>query len=238
MRQIVLDTETTGLSPAEGHRITEIGCVEIINRRITDSSFQTYINPEREIDEGAIRISGLTNDFLQDKPKFFAVVEDFFTYIKGAEVIIHNAPFDVAFLNYELRLMQHKCSEFANEVKIFDTLEFARRLHPGQRNSLDALCKRYRIDNSHRSYHGALLDAKILAEVYLAMTAGQTNFMLTHEEEEINLDKLEVTKKKDFIKRVKTLKIIQANAEELAEHKKYIEHIKKKSEGVCLWEQE
>lgn len=241
MRQIVLDTETTGLLPAEGHRITEIGCIEIIDRKITDNTFHTYLNPERELDDGAAKITGLSWLFLQDKPKFTEIVESFLHYIQDAEVIIHNAPFDIGFLNYELHLIEHACCEFADAVKIFDTLELARRLHPGQKNSLDALCKRYKIDNTHRSYHGALLDAKILAEVYLAMTAGQTNFVFTNEEETAKFEANTANKKttrKNLITRDKPLKIIAANAEELTEHEKYLAYIKTKSEGVCVWEKE
>ncbi len=237
MRQIVLDTETTGLSPQEGHRITEIGCVEIINRRITGNNFQTYINPEREVDEGAVRISGLTLQFLQDKPKFLQVIDACLAFIGDAEVIIHNAPFDIGFLNHELNLMNHDFRDFENKIKVIDTLALARRLHPGQRNNLDALCKRYKVDNSHREYHGALLDAEILAEVYLAMTAGQTNFMLAPEEYAGFNQNGKATKKQVHLVRNNILKITKANAEELIEHNKYLEHIKSCSEGVCIWEQ-
>jgi DNA polymerase-3 subunit epsilon len=182
-RQIILDTETTGLDPLKGHRIIEIGCLEMINRRLTGNKFHVYLNPEREIDPGATQISGLTNEFLDDKPKFIEIVNDFLAYIEGAELIIHNAPFDVGFINSEVSLAEHSWQTIDNYVRIFDTLLLARKLHPGQRNSLDALCRRYGIDNSHRTYHGALLDAEILSQVYLAMTAGQTQMALDGESE-------------------------------------------------------
>lgn len=177
MRQIVLDTETTGLEPGDGHRIIEIGCVELLDRRLSGRTFHQYLNPDREVDAGAVDVHGLDNDFLADKPRFPEVAEDFLAFIRGAELVIHNAPFDVGFLNHELELMGHgerieDCSE------VLDTLTRARKLHPGQRNSLDALCKRYEVDNSNRDLHGALLDAEILADVYLAMTGGQTALSL------------------------------------------------------------
>ena len=169
-RQVVLDTETTGLNPQEGHRVIEIGCVELINRRITRNHFHVYINPGRTIDAGAIEVHGITNEFLKDKPLFKSIAEDFIAFIQGAEVIIHNAPFDVGFLNHEFHLLPKKLGQMEDYSTVFDSLVFARKKHPGQRNSLDALCKRYNIDNSHRQLHGALLDAEILAEVYLLMT--------------------------------------------------------------------
>lgn len=177
MRQIVLDTETTGLEPGDGHRIIEIGCVELVDRRLSGRTFHQYLNPDREVDEGAVDVHGLDNEFLADKPRFPEVAGDFLEFIRGGELVIHNAPFDVGFLNHELELMAHPeriedCSE------VLDTLTHARRLHPGQRNSLDALCKRYEVDNSNRELHGALLDAEILADVYLAMTGGQTALSL------------------------------------------------------------
>lgn len=177
MRQIVLDTETTGLEPRQGHRIIEIGCVEMNDRRLTGNNFHQYLQPDREIDAGAIEVHGITNEFLQDKPRFKDVVEDFIEYIRGAELIIHNAPFDVGFLDHEFRLCDQSIviTELAT---VTDTLTMARRLHPGQRNSLDALCKRYEINNSHRTLHGALLDSEILADVYLGMTGGQTALSL------------------------------------------------------------
>ena len=176
-RQVVLDTETTGINPKEGHKIIEIGCVELINRRLTQNRFHVYLNPDREIDAGAIEVHGITNQFLQDKPRFADVVEDFLTYTKDAELIIHNAPFDVGFLNHELGLLNRETRTIESNSTVFDTLAYARKKHPGARNSLDALCKRYGIDNSHRDLHGALLDAEILAEVYLIMTGGQASLL-------------------------------------------------------------
>jgi DNA polymerase III subunit epsilon len=183
MRQIILDTETTGIGPEQGHRIIEIGCVEMIDRRITGEHFHIYINPERAVDEGAFKVHGISNAFLSDKPVFQDILPDFIRFVDGAELVIHNAPFDMGFLNSELRhcdwrqTLDHHCT-------VLDTLDLARKKHPGQRNSLDALCKRYDIDNSNRELHGALLDAEILAYVYLAMTGGQISLLgeLAHNE--------------------------------------------------------
>jgi DNA polymerase-3 subunit epsilon len=173
MRHIVLDTETTGLSTKEGHRIIEIGCVELYNRKLTGKTYHTYLNPNRAIDEGAMRVHGITNEFVSDKPFFSDIVNEFKLFIQGAVLIIHNAVFDIGFLEYELSLLKDNWEVIADHCKIIDTLAMARDKHPGQRNNLDALCKRYEINNQHRTYHGALLDASILAEVYLAMTGGQ-----------------------------------------------------------------
>ncbi|HLU62061.1 MAG TPA: DNA polymerase III subunit epsilon [Gammaproteobacteria bacterium] len=178
MRQIVLDTETTGLEPAEGHRIIEIGCVEIVNRRLTGDDRRWYLNPDRDIDEGAVEVHGITSDFLADKPRFRDIVDEFLEYIRGAELVIHNAPFDVGFLNHELEVHLGRSERVDVICGVLDTLQMARRMYPGQRASLDALCKRFEIDNSRREYHGALLDAQLLAEVYLAMTGGQAALLL------------------------------------------------------------
>jgi len=164
VRQVVLDTETTGLEPSQGHRIIEIGCVELINRRLTGNRYHQYLQPDRDIDEAAMEIHGITNDFLEDKPRFAEVAADFLGFIRGAELIIHNAPFDVGFINHELKLLGEKTGQVGDFCSVLDTLEQARQLHPGQRNNLDALCKRYGIDNSQRELHGALLDAEILAD--------------------------------------------------------------------------
>lgn len=172
MRQVVLDTETTGISPESGHRVIEIGCVELINRRLTGRHFQVYINPEREVDAGAYKVHGISSEFLQDKPLFKSILNELIDFISGAEVIIHNAPFDLGFLNSELRRVKWK-NGFEDHCSIFDTLVYAREKHPGLRNNLDALCKRYDVNNTNRELHGALLDAEILAYVYLAMTGGQ-----------------------------------------------------------------
>jgi DNA polymerase-3 subunit epsilon len=230
-RQIVLDTETTGLNPREGHRIIEIGCVELINRRLTQNTFQVYINPNRLIDNGAIAVHGISNEFLQDKPQFENIVDDYLAFTDGAELIIHNAPFDLGFLNHELSMLKGKKRKVEDNCTIFDTLPFARKKHPGARASLDALCKRYGIDNSHRELHGALLDSEILAEVYLAMTGGQFSLL--------DFDDAEKTEKQGIVRlsadRPK-LKVIKCTEEELKEHQLRLDAIKKES-GVCIWKQ-
>lgn len=181
-RQILLDTETTGLDPASGHRVIEIGAVEMIERRVTGSQFHRYLNPQRVVEEQAVAIHGLNNAFLADKPLFADVFEEFLAFIDGAELIIHNAPFDVKFLDNELRLVGCAPATIGSRATITDTLALARSMHPGQKNSLDALCKRYKVVNSHRTLHGALLDATILAQVYLAMTGGQKSLSLSPDE--------------------------------------------------------
>ena len=178
MRQIVLDTETTGLEPAEGHRIIEIGCIELLDRRFTGHTFHEYVNPDREVEPGALEIHNLSNEFLSNKPRFAEIAQSFLKFIEGAELVIHNAAFDVTFINNELRILGHADADITQRCGVLDTLELARRLHPGQKNSLDALCKRYNVDNSARQFHGALLDAQILADVYLAMTGGQAALLL------------------------------------------------------------
>ncbi len=231
MRQIILDTETTGLSPEDGHRIIEIGCVELVNRKLTDNRYHVYLNPDREIDAGAIEVHGISNEFLADKPRFEAVVEEFLGFVTDAELIIHNAPFDVGFLNHELSLCNHHCV-IEECCAVIDTLILARKKHPGQRNSLDALCKRYGIDNSHRELHGALLDAEILADVYLAMTGGQIS-LLTDEQEISGKDDNGAVRKIAIDR--PELKIIYCNSEENIEHQKYLEIIDRASAGKCLW---
>jgi DNA polymerase-3 subunit epsilon len=224
MRQVVLDTETTGLSPQQGHRITEIGCYELINRQPTGSVFQTYLNPEREIDARATQITGLTWEKLQDEPKFIEVVDKFIDFIDNAELIIHNAQFDLSFLDHELKLASHAWQSIARNLSIIDTLDMARRLYPGQRNSLDALCKRYAIDNSHRKYHGALLDAEILAHVYLAMTAGQTDMELVPVvNAEFNRGSGSNQQRRSNGKGMPELPIVMASAEEEAAHAKMLD---------------
>ncbi|MCP4470077.1 MAG: DNA polymerase III subunit epsilon [Gammaproteobacteria bacterium] len=178
MRQIVLDTETTGLEVSLGHRVIEIGCIELVNRRVTGNHWHYYFNPDREVDIGAFEVHGISNEFLQDKPQFGELAEDFYQYVKGAELVIHNAAFDMGFLNRELLLLDAPHAPLEECCAVLDTLLLARQRHPGQKNNLDALCKRYDIDNSQRSLHGALLDARILADVYLAMTGGQTSLGL------------------------------------------------------------
>ena len=192
MRQIVLDTETTGLEVSLGHRVIEIGCIELVDRRVTGNHWHHYFNPEREIDAGAYEVHGISNDFLQDKPRFVELADEFYDYVKGAELVIHNATFDVGFLNHEMKLLQASYEPLGDSCSILDTLLLARQKHPGQKNNLDALCKRYDIDNSQRSLHGALLDARILADVYLAMTGGQTSLGLDAEQgAETNLEPVE-----------------------------------------------
>lgn len=232
LRQVVLDTETTGINPKEGHRIIEIGCVELINRRLTQNRFHVYINPEREIDAGAIEVHGITNEFLRDKPKFADVVDDFLAFAKGAELIIHNAPFDVGFLNHELGLLNHNAGSIEAQCGVLDTLAYARKKHPGARNSLDALCKRYGIDNSHRELHGALLDAEILADVYLLMTGGQFSLLDEHDGEGAE---------QQVIVRLSAdrapLKVIRCSDEELEAHEQRLAKIAKASGGNCVWQQ-
>lgn len=232
IRQVVLDTETTGISPKEGHKIIEIGCVELINRRLTRNHFHVYLNPDREIDAGAIEVHGITNQFLKDKPRFNNVVEDFMRFTHGAELIIHNAPFDVGFLNHELALLPGEERRVETNSTVFDTLAYARKKHPGARNSLDALCKRYGIDNSHRELHGALLDAEILAEVYLLMTGGQAS-LLDEGDHASNGNE-------HAIVRLSTdrppLKIIACSSEEEQDHQQRLAKIAKVS-GHCLWQQ-
>jgi len=231
-RIVVLDTETTGLSPEQGHRIIEIGCVELVNRRLTGNRFHVYINPERAIDDGAIEVHGITNEFLEDKPRFAGVARDFMAFVEGAELVIHNAPFDVGFINHEFALLADPLAPITNYCEVFDTLAFARQKHPGQRNSLDALCKRYGVDNSHRELHGALLDAEILADVYLLMTGGQ--FSLLDEASEGQSAGMESS----VIQRIATdrapLRVIACAADELDAHQQRLAAIEKAG-GVCLW---
>lgn len=233
-RMVVLDTETTGLNPQEGHRIIEIGCVELVKRRLTGKRFHVYINPDRIIDEGAIAVHGITNQFLDDKPHFEQIVEDFSAFIRGAELVIHNAPFDIGFINQEFLRLENKTGTVADLCEVFDTLAYARKKHPGQRNSLDALCKRYGIDNSHRDLHGALLDAEILADVFLLMTGGQSSLL---DEGQSGMDDSRINIE---VKRVHAdrpaLKVIRCNDEELTAHQQRLEAIEKAG-GACIWNQ-
>ncbi len=233
MRQIVLDTETTGLDPKDGHRIIEIGCVELLHRRLTGNTFHCYINPEREIDKGAQAVHGISNALLADKPVFKAIVQEFLDYINGAELIIHNAPFDVGFLNHEFKLCRQRLKKVTDYCGVFDTLSFARKQHPGQRNSLDALCKRYQIDNSHRELHGALLDAKILAQVYLAMTGGQASLFVEDVVAESPSQK-EAAIKASSVNLSAPVTIIKATPDENEKHELYLKQLKEKN-GVCVW---
>ncbi len=232
MRQIVLDTETTGLDPREGHRIIEIGCVELIDRKMTDNRYHQYINPEREVDEGAIEVHGITNEYLADKPVFAEIADDFLDFIRGAELVIHNAPFDVGFINHELKRLDAGHGEVDSFCTILDTLQMARSMHAGQKNSLDALCKRYDIDNSNRELHGALLDAEILAEVYLAMTGGQVHLSLDGVSDSGQTVAEEI---KPITAERPHLRVIRASDEELVEHFARLEAINKASGGQCVW---
>ena len=229
MRQIVLDTETTGLDPRQGHRIIEVACIEMVNRRLTGRHLHKYVNPEREIDEGAQAVHGITLEFLADKPKFADIVDEFLDFINGAELVIHNAPFDIGFLNAELRRLDRVpvgtiCSG------VTDTLKMAKELHPGKRNSLDALCDRYEIDNSTRTLHGALLDTELLADVFLAMTRGQNSMMIEPDAEarpQLGAD--------GVVRQRKPLIVRRALPEEVAEHDRVLAAIDKESKGACVW---
>jgi len=233
MRQIVLDTETTGLSTAQNHRIIEIGCVELVNRRLTGREWHRFINPERDIDEGAERVHGISRASLEDKPRFFEIAEEFLDFIRGAELVIHNAEFDVGFLDFELGLMQHPKPTISEHATVLDTLLMAREMHPGQRNSLDALCKRYEVDATKRNVHGALIDSELLARVYLAMTGGQTALLLDEEREEDaegpvggGISRLSPVDLE--------LKVQRANADELQAHDAMLEKLR--ASGNCLWD--
>jgi len=229
MRQIVLDTETTGLNAREGNRIIEIGCVEIINRRLTGNNFHRYINPERDSEEGALAVHGLTRDFLADKPKFAEIAKEFREYVADAEIIIHNAPFDLAFLDAEYdRIGLPRFVEHVGEI--VDTLVQAKQLHPGKRNSLDSLCDRYEISNAHRTLHGALLDAELLAEVYLAMTRGQESFSidLGDASGQSGGAGVEVAALENII-------VLAASEDEVALHEATLDKVDKESRGACIW---
>lgn len=236
MRQIVLDTETTGLDPKHGHRIIEIGCVELIDRRLTGNNYHQYINPQREIDAGALAVHGISNKFLSDKPVFGDIAKAFIDYVDGAELIIHNAKFDLGFLNHEYRLQDKKFTSFEKQCSVIDTLTMARQMHPGQKNNLDALCKRYAVDNSNRDLHGALLDAEILSWVYLAMTGGQSSLFVdetkaVNPQQPMNHDIKRVDKERP------ALVVVKATDEESAEHKRYLKMLNKISNGKCGWEE-
>ncbi|MDQ7075389.1 MAG: DNA polymerase III subunit epsilon [Gammaproteobacteria bacterium] len=229
MRQIVLDTETTGLDPKSGHRIIEIGCVELMNRNLTGNHYHQYINPQREVDAGAMAVHGISNEFLADKPTFDEIAQPFFDYIKGAELIIHNAPFDVGFINHEFVLLGQvlPAIDSAGVCTILDTLKMARKRHPGQRNSLDALCKRYGVDNTQRDLHGALLDSEILADVYLAMTGGQVSLSFGDLHNGAAAGEVQVVHQ--------VTPVIKATSAELEAHESLLETVRKESGGHCLW---
>lgn len=234
MRQVVLDTETTGLETEQGHRVLEIGCVEIVDRRLTRRHLHHYINPQRDIDDGALEVHGITREFLADKPAFAEVWTEFLEFVRGAELVIHNASFDIEFLNYEMRLMSSKLGRITDYCDVVDSLEIARHKHPGQKNNLDALCKRYNIDNSQRELHGALLDAEILADVYLLMTGGQVTLGL-----EDDVDGAGAAS--GGIRRLPTdrprLRVIRANDEELSLHREKLEQLDGVADNGCVWKQ-
>lgn len=232
MRQIFLDTETTGLEHKLGHRIIEVACVEMTNRRLTNRHFHRYVNPERDIDEGAQAVHGISREFLADKPYFAAVAAEFLDFVRGAELIIHNAAFDIGFLNAELaRLDMAPIETVCHGVR--DTLRMAKELHPGKKNNLNALCDRYGVDNSHRSLHGALLDAEILAEVYIAMTRGQESLIMDLGEDDRGQGALAGQTLTGGQR--KALRVLRANDEELGAHEQQLDAIQKASKGTCLW---
>ena len=250
MRQIVLDTETTGLSTAQGHRVIEIGCVELVNRRLTGRDFHRFLNPDRDIDQGAEAIHGISRADLETEPRFPEIVDDFLAFIKDAELIIHNASFDVGFLEHELKLMKHKKPKIEHHALVLDTLAMAREMHPGQRNSLDALCKRYAVDATKRDVHGALIDSELLANVYLAMTGGQTAMLLDddvlghHADPDVGprsrltggRPAAESSSAGSAAGRPPTidLPVIKATAEESTAHDAMLEKIRKS--GACVWD--
>jgi len=227
MKQIILDTETTGLSPEAGHRIIEIGAIEIVDRKITDNNFQTYLNPKRSIDPGSINIHGITDAFVADKPEFQEIMQEFLDFIKDAELVMHNAPFDVAFINLELSLAGFN-KELHEICEIKDTLPMARKIHPGKRNSLDALCSRYGVDKTNRNLHGALIDAKLLAQVFLLMTGGQEGFFSL--DQTFSGYQTSYTSVFDISQR--KILTIEPSSEELKDHEEYIKTMKKKSDAT------
>jgi len=228
MRQIVLDTETTGLEPSQGHKIIEIGCVEMVNRRLTGNNYHQYLQPDREIDEGAQAVHGISNEFLADKPRFIDIVRDFIEYLDGAELIIHNAPFDVGFIDHEFKLAGAEYGRVDSYCTVVDTLVMARKMRPGKKNNLDVLCKEYDVNNAHRELHGALLDAELLAEVYLHMTGGQSALSLETEEVASNSEG-NISVKKLSADR-KPIRVITANQDELQAHQAFIEKM-----GASSW---
>ena len=240
MRQIILDTETTGLSTSQGHRIIEIGCIEMVNRRLTGREFHRFLNPDRNIDEGAEAVHRISREQLETEPRFPEIVDEFLEFVKDAELVIHNADFDVGFIEYELKLMKHAKAKITDHCMVLDTLTLAREIHPGQRNSLDALCKRYEVDASRRDVHGALIDSELLARVYLAMTGGQSSLLL--DEEAVGADPV-----RDSVVAGNTdsrtgsaptgsynLKVIKATSEETTAHEAMLEKIRKS--GACIWD--
>lgn len=235
MRQIILDTETTGLDPAQGHKIIELGCIELIDRKPTGRHLHLYINPQREVEAAALEVHGITNEFLADKPVFATIADTFLDFVRGAELIIHNAPFDIGFLNHELASLNRNYLAMSEYCGVLDTLAMARKKHPGQKNSLDALCKRYEVDNSQRELHGALKDAEILADVYLLMTGGQSSLVLGYETNDQDVT-ITITEKLSMER--PPLRVIGASAEELEAHERRLQQLHKSSGQKCLWLQE
>jgi DNA polymerase-3 subunit epsilon len=234
MRQIVLDTETTGLEVSKGHRIIEIGCIELVNRRFTGREYHSFLNPERDIDEGAEAVHGMSLADLESQPRFVDVAEEFLEFIKDGELVIHNAEFDVGFLEYELALMGHPQPRITDHAQVHDTLQQARKLHPGQRNSLDALAKRYQVDNSGRELHGALLDARILAEVYLAMTGGQVSLSLDDSETATQAAELRIER---IDRSSLSLRVLRATPAECGAHQAMLARIAERTGAPTRWEQ-
>lgn len=233
MRQIVLDTETTGLEPKQGHRIIEIGCVEIVNRKLTENTYHQYIQPDREIDEGAFEVHGISTEFLSDKPRFGDIAEDFMKFINGAELVIHNAPFDIGFLDNELAMLDPVWGKVSDHCQITDSLVMARKKHPGQKNNLDILCKRYEVNNARRELHGALLDAELLAEVYLRMTGGQETLALgsgTNKDGSLSQGNVSPIKRVDSNR--PQINVIRANVDELELHRQRLDALGE----ACVWD--
>lgn len=235
MRQIVLDTETTGLEYTQGHRVIEIGCVELIDRRLSGRHFHRYINPEREVETGALEVHGITDAFLADKPVFARIAQEFVDFIAGAELIIHNAPFDIGFLDHELSLLGAQWGRVSERCSVIDTLVLARSRHPGQKNRLDDLCRRYEVDNSQRELHGALLDAEILADVYLRMTGGQTALALDGQAEAGGERFLDTIETRALPAGRPRLRVLRASEDELQRHDERLAAIDKASGGRCVW---
>ncbi len=223
----MLDTETTGLEPSQGHRIIEIGCVEMINRRLTGNNYHQYLQPDREIDEGAQAVHGISNEFLADKPRFPDIVQDFIKYLDGAELIIHNAPFDIGFINHELKMVGAEYGRVSTYCSVIDTLVMARKKRPGKKNNLDALCKEYEVNNTHRELHGALLDAELLSEVYLRMTGGQSTLLLDGEEGSNALSATSVIRTLSADR--KPIKVIKASDDERQAHQAIVEKMGRES---------
>ena len=234
MRQIVLDTETTGLETSQDHRIIEIGCVELVGRKLTGRHYHQYVNPQRKVDVGAMEVHGITDQFLEDKPLFETVAREFLEFVDGADLVIHNAPFDVGFINHEIAKLNGAYQAIESGCRIIDTLALARQKHPGRKNNLDALCKRYGVDNSQRDLHGALLDAEILADVYLLMTGGQVNLNISGQQASDGGQDNSRSGIRRLAQDRQPLRVVTASREEIERHQQKLEAINKSS-GNCLW---